>query len=84
MTKTFKERRKPENYDDGDTHRKWLSRRRMAWIAITMMIILSFGLMFFIPETRLPKITEPISWAYMSFASIVGFFFGMSTWANKG
>lgn len=76
------DRRKPENCDGSDGHRKFLVKRRMAWVSLIMMIIVTFGLMFYIPESRLPKITEPIAWCYMSFASIIGFFFGAQTWAS--
>lgn len=64
-------------------NRRWKNRRRMAWVSIIMMVLMTFVLFFTIPEARLEKLQDVISWAYMAFASIVGAYMGLSTWAAK-
>lgn len=62
---------------------RWKNRRRMAYVAIVMMVMMTVSLFFYIPEAKLDKLQDVISWAYMSFASIVGAYMGLSTYAEK-
>jgi len=43
------------------------------------MVLMTGALFFFVPETKLDKLQDVISWAYMSFASIVGAYMGLAT-----
>lgn len=62
---------------------RWKNRRKMAYVSILMMVMMTVSLFFFIPEGKLDKLQDVISWAYMSFASIVGAYMGLSTYADK-
>jgi len=64
--------------------KKWRGRRRMAWIALLSMIILTFFLFSpKIPDTRITILVEAITWFYFSMASIIGAYMGFTTWASK-
>jgi len=58
---------------------KWKHRRRMAWVSLLLMVVMTISLFFFIPEAKLDKLEDVISWAYMAFASIVGAYMGLAT-----
>jgi Ni,Fe-hydrogenase I cytochrome b subunit len=63
---------------------RWKNRRRMAWISLISMLIVT-GLILFtdiVPESRLTILTEVITWFYFSCASIIGMYMGATTWAN--
>lgn len=62
---------------------RWKNRRKMAWISILMMVGMTISLFFYVPEAKLDKLQDVISWAYMSFASIIGAYMGLSTYADK-
>jgi len=60
--------------------RKWKNRRKMAWISLVAMIVVTIILLFApIPETRLKILSEPITWFYLSMASIIGAYMGFTT-----
>lgn len=61
---------------------RWKNRRKMAWISMWMLIFCAIAILFVVPEKRLPTITEPVSWIFISFTSIVGFYFGSATYAG--
>lgn len=56
-------------------NRRWLHRRRMAYISMFVMIFLTGAVLFYDKD-----IIEP---AFYAFASIVGAYMGFSTWATK-
>ncbi len=63
---------------------RWKNRRRMAWIALISMVILTGVLLFGpISETRIKVLSEPISWFYFAMASVIGAYMGFTTWASK-
>ena len=62
---------------------KRTNRRRQAWISLTMMVILTFLLLFVIPESRLVLLSDIVPLIYISFASIVGFYHGTSAYMSK-
>lgn len=62
---------------------KWRHRRRMAYIALGSMIITTAVLVNpWFPIERLEKITELITWFYISMAGIVGAYMGLATWSG--
>lgn len=64
-----------------DNFRK--DRRFMAWTALVSIIISHVFLMTpLIAETRVEKLADPITWFYMTLASIVGMYLGFKTWAR--
>ncbi|MHA1700684.1 MAG: hypothetical protein ACTSWK_00280 [Promethearchaeota archaeon] len=63
--------------------RKWKNRRKMAWISLVAMIIVTLILLFApIPESRLKILSEPIIWFYFSMTSVIGIYMGATTWAS--
>jgi len=67
-------------------HRRWKNRRRMAWISLISMLLIT-ALIFFtnlVEIERLKVLTEVITWFYFSCASIIGAYMGFTTWASKG
>ena len=64
---------------------RWKNRRRMAWISLISMILVTGTLLFVpIPIERLKILGETIEWYFLSMASIVGAYMGFTTWASKG
>jgi hypothetical protein len=60
----------------------WRNRRRMAWLAFGSMIVVT-GLCFFVvPLDRLEKLTDVVTWFYMTMATVVGAYMGLSTYAS--
>tara|TARA_Y100000310_G_C20271345_1_gene618176 strand:+ start:215 stop:448 length:234 start_codon:yes stop_codon:yes gene_type:complete len=69
--------------ENGNGEVRWKNRRRMAWLAMISIIVVT-GLAFFVlPMERLDKLADVITWFYLSMASIVGAYMGLSTWAAK-
>jgi hypothetical protein len=65
--------------------RKWKNRRKMAWVSLVAMIVITLALLFApIPEGRLKIIAEPVIWSYFAFTSVIGAYMGFTTYAMKG
>lgn len=64
-------------------NKRWRNRRRMAWLCLCSMILMTIAIMWGVDTERLPLISDPISWAYFTFASIVGAYMGLSAWSAK-
>ena len=64
---------------------RWKNRRRMAWISLISMILVT-GTLLFAPISieRLKTLGGTIEWYFLSMASIVGAYMGFTTWASKG
>lgn len=66
-----------------DSKSRWKNRRRMAWIALMSMLIVT-GLSFFIvAESRLKLLSDVINMFYLAMASIVGAYVGFATLDKK-
>lgn len=65
--------------------RRWKNRRRMAWVSLISMTVITFLILFtnFVPEARLKVLSEVITWYYFCSASIIGAYMGFTTWASK-
>lgn len=61
----------------------WKNKRKMAWVALISMLIVTCLLMFVITPDRLTIISEPIIWFFFSMASIVGAYMGFSVLASN-
>lgn len=69
---------------DVETERsRWRSRRKMAWVSLVSMILVTVLILFtkIVPETRLTILSDVITWFYFSCASIIGMYMGATTWA---
>jgi len=63
---------------------RWKNRRRIAWISLISMILVTCLILFtdLVEESRLQILTEVITWFYFSCASIIGMYMGATTWAS--
>jgi len=63
---------------------RWTNRRRMAWLSLFTMILVTLLIFFtdLIPESRLSILGEVITWFYFCMASVIGAYMGMTTWAS--
>lgn len=64
--------------------RKWSNRRRMAWISLISMILLTFCILFteLVSIERLKVLSDVITWFYFSCISVIGFYMGATSWAS--
>ncbi len=64
------------------TNFTWRNRRRMAWSAFISIIVVTGLCFFYVDLDRLSKLTDVVTWFYMTMASIVGAYMGLSTYAS--
>jgi hypothetical protein len=72
-----------DTYEQMVYERKAKNRRRMAWVSLFALIISGLGLIFFVPESRLEKLNDILDLYWISLATIVGAYVGISTWLSK-
>ena len=65
--------------------KRWRNRRRMAWISLLSMLVVTAAILFtdLVEIERLKILTEVITWFYFSCASIIGAYMGFTTWASR-
>ncbi len=62
---------------------KWRGRRKMGWVSLISMLVLTSLLLFGpISDARLKILAEPITWFYFAMTSIIGAYMGVTAWAN--
>jgi len=71
--------------DKALTMRRWKNRRRMAWVSLISMTVITFLILFtnLVTPEKLKVLSEVITWYYLSAASIIGAYMGFTTWASK-
>jgi len=64
--------------------KKWKNRRRMAWLSLASMILVTMLILFtdIVEIERLNVLTDVITWFYFSCASVIGAYMGFTTYAN--
>ena len=63
---------------------RWKNRRRMAWISLLSMIVVTAILLFApISIERIKALSNTVEWFYFSMASIIGAYMGFTTWSSK-
>jgi hypothetical protein len=62
---------------------RWSNRRRMAWMCLMSMIVLTYVILFtnFVSIERLGVLGDVITWFYLCCASVIGAYMGVTTWA---
>ena len=58
---------------------RWKNRRRMAWVALFSIIVVTYLAFFKVPLDRLAVLKEVITWFYFVMGSIVGAYVGFAT-----
>lgn len=74
-----------DDCNDLDLNKKrWQNRRRMAWLSLISMTIITFLILFtnMVSVERLGVLGEVITWYYFCSASIIGMYMGATTWAS--
>ena len=72
-----------ENKSTPDSKSRWQNRRRMAWIALTSILVVTVLAFFVVAESRLKLLGDVINMFYLSMASIVGAYVGFATLDKK-
>ena len=72
-----------ENVSKPDSKSRWQNRRRMAWIALSSILIVTILAFFIVAESRLKLLGDVINMFYLSMASIVGAYVGFATLDKK-
>ena len=72
-----------ENDPKPDSKSRWQNRRRMAWIALSSILIVTILAFFVVAESRLKLLGDVINMFYLSMASIVGAYVGFATLDKK-
>lgn len=72
-----------QNNPTPDPKTRWQNRRRMAWIALTSILVVTVLAFFIVPESRLKLLGDVINMFYLSMASIVGAYVGFATLDKK-
>lgn len=64
---------------------RWKNRRRMAWVSLISMIVVTFFILFTnaVSIEKLKVLGEVITWYYFASASVVGAYMGFTTWASR-
>lgn len=60
---------------------RWRGRQYMAWLAMISMILATVAMMFWVPETRMDKLADVVTWFFAAMSSVVGAYLGTTTWA---
>jgi len=68
---------------DNTNQRQWQNRRRMAWVALISMLIVTFCMLFYVKESRLSSLDSVVTWFYTAMAAIVGSYVGFATFDQK-
>jgi len=60
------------------------AQRKMAWVALAAILVVT-GMLFLsdVPDKRIETLIPMLDWFYISTASIVGAFMGMTAWMSK-
>ena len=62
---------------------RWQNRRKMAWIALASILVVTILAFFVVEESRLKLLGDVINMFYLSMASIVGAYLGFATLDKK-
>ena len=61
---------------------KWKSRRKMSWVALVSMIVVTLIVLLGpVSDQRLKILSEVITWFYFTMTSIIGAYMGFTTMA---
>ena len=62
---------------------RWKNRRRMAWLSLISILIVTILAFFIVAESRLKLLGDVINMFYLTMASIVGAYVGFATLDKK-
>ena len=70
---------KKKKTNSPDPKLRWQNRRKMAWIALSSILVVTILAFFVVEESRLKLLGDVINMFYLSMASIVGAYVGFAT-----
>lgn len=62
---------------------RWKNRRRMAYISLFSILIVTYVLLYDLPIEKISKLENVITWFYITMGSIIGAYVGFSTLDDK-
>ena len=62
---------------------RWKHRRRMAYLALGAILLVTYWAMFVIPVERLNALDEILTWFFIVMGSIIGAYVGFATLDDK-
>jgi uncharacterized membrane protein len=68
----------PEEHCEAVPEIQRINRRRMAWVSLALLGIITLAIVIFIPESRMEKIINGTAtdWIFISFAGIIASYMG--------
>lgn len=69
----------PEELDLQISSKRWKNRRRMAWLSLFSILVVTYYMLFKIEESRIEVLDSVVTWFYTVMGSIVGAYVGFST-----
>ena len=67
---------------------RWKHRRRMAYLAMLSVMLITYCLMFKMPVEKIKVLENIITWYYITMGSIIGAYLGFATlddkWKKRG
>lgn len=62
---------------------RWKHRRRMAYMAMLSVMVITVCLVFYVPADKLAALDTIISWFYITMGTIIGAYLGFATLDDK-
>lgn len=62
---------------------RWKHRRRMAYISLLSILIVTYFLLFKIPIEKIKVLENVVTWYYITMSSIIGAYLGFATLDDK-
>jgi branched-subunit amino acid transport protein len=65
--------------------KRWQNRRRMAWLSLISMTIITYLILFtnLVPNEKMKILGDVITWYYFCSVSVVGAYMGVTAWTTK-
>jgi hypothetical protein len=58
---------------------RFKNRRRMAWLAMIAILIVTVAMMFFIPVEKVKALENTVTWFFMAMTTVIGAYMGATT-----
>jgi hypothetical protein len=71
--------KKLQEQDRINSAKRWKNRRRMAWISLFAILIVTYYMMFKIEVERITALEQVITWFYTVMGSIIASYVGFAT-----
>lgn len=65
------------------TANRWKHRRRMAYISLFSILVVTYWCIFEVETERLKELDEIVTWFYLTLGSIIGAYVGFATLDDK-